>query len=287
MSVAHDSIAGGHQGIRKTKDKVITSFYWLGVEGEVARYCRSCDVCQKTTNKGAIPKAPLQNIPVVDVPFKRVAVDLVGPIDPTSEDGHRYILTLVDYATRYPEAVPLKRIDAETVAEALVNIYSRLGVPEEILTDQGTQFMSACMREDGERTDAYTEAAVDQGHRRGRSQVQLPIRLERLERTWEMAQKELKKAQGRQKRYYDRGTKARKFKPGDDVLVLLPTDTKDTEDNIGQVQVGASSLPPEFYGADERPLTCGLCISSAGVAVFEEDPECGNQSTDEMAELCP
>ncbi|RUS85773.1 hypothetical protein EGW08_006487 [Elysia chlorotica] len=120
MSVAHDSIAGGHQVSRKTKDKIITSFYWPRVEGDVARYCRSCDVCPKTINKGAIPKAPLQRIPVVDVPFKRVAVDLVGPIDLTSEDWHRYILTLVDYATGYPEAVPLKRIDAETVAEAKV-----------------------------------------------------------------------------------------------------------------------------------------------------------------------
>ena len=46
---------------------------------------------------------PLQNIPVVDVPFKRVAGDLIGPIDPPSEAGHCYILTLVDYATRYPD----------------------------------------------------------------------------------------------------------------------------------------------------------------------------------------
>ncbi|RUS68513.1 hypothetical protein EGW08_023725 [Elysia chlorotica] len=89
----------------------------------------------------------MENIPVVDVPFKRVAVDLIGPIEPASEAGHRYILTLVDYATRYPEAVPLRRIDTETVAEALVDIYSRLGVPEEILSDQGTQFISDCMRE--------------------------------------------------------------------------------------------------------------------------------------------
>ena len=57
-------------------------------------------------------------------------MDLIGPIDPPSEAGHHYILTLVDYATRYPEAFPLKRIDAETVAEALVDIYSCLGIPE-------------------------------------------------------------------------------------------------------------------------------------------------------------
>ena len=51
-------------------------------------------------------------------------------------------MTLVDFATRYPEAVPLKSIDTETVAEALVDIFIRLGVPEEILSDLGTQFVS-------------------------------------------------------------------------------------------------------------------------------------------------
>ena len=61
--------------------------------------------------------------------------------------GHGYILTLVDFATRYPEAVPLKNIDTETVEEALVDIFSRLGVAEEILSDFGTLFVSECMKE--------------------------------------------------------------------------------------------------------------------------------------------
>ena len=64
---------------------------------------------------------------MVDVPFKRVAVDLAGPLESASKAGRSYILTLVDYATRYSEAVPLKGIDTEIVAEALVDIYSRLG----------------------------------------------------------------------------------------------------------------------------------------------------------------
>ena len=86
-------------------------------------------------------------MPLIDVPFRRVAVDLVGPLSPPSEDNHRYILTLVDYATRYPEAVALKNIDTETVAETLVDFYSRIGVPEEILSDMGTQFTSDLMKE--------------------------------------------------------------------------------------------------------------------------------------------
>ena len=89
-------------------------------------------------------KVPLQKMPLIDTSFKRVAIDLDGPISPPSEEGHRYILTLVDFATRYPEAVPLKTIDTETVAEALVDIFSRLGVTEEILSDLDIQFVSDC-----------------------------------------------------------------------------------------------------------------------------------------------
>ena len=147
MELAHESIMGGHMGVKKTTDKIQKAFYWPGIQGDVSRHCKSCDICQKTVNKGSVPKVPLQKMPLIDMPFKRVAIDLVGPISPPSEAGHRYILTLVDYATRYPEAVPLKNIDTETVAEALVDIFSRLGIPEEILRDLGTQFVSDCMKE--------------------------------------------------------------------------------------------------------------------------------------------
>ena len=87
---------------------------------------------------------------LVDTPFKRVAMGLGGPIAPAGERGHKYILTLMDYATRCPEAVPLKTIDTETVAEALLDMYSRLGIPEEVLRDQGTQFVSSCMQQESQ-----------------------------------------------------------------------------------------------------------------------------------------
>ena len=118
ISIAHDTITGGHLGIRKTREKITSNFNWPGIDGNIARYCHLCNVCQKTVSKGIVPEVPLQSVPVVDVPFKRVAVDLIGPINPPSEAGHRYILKLAHYATTYPEAVPLKRIDVETVTEA-------------------------------------------------------------------------------------------------------------------------------------------------------------------------
>ena len=52
-----------------------------------------------------------------------------------------------DYATRYPEAVPPRSCDTEQVLKALVNIYACVGVPKEILSDQGMNFTSQLMKE--------------------------------------------------------------------------------------------------------------------------------------------
>ena len=97
--------------------------------------------------KGRVPPVPLQPLPIITEPFSRVAIDLVGPLSPSSSEGHRYILTLIDFATGFPEAVPLKDIDTVSVAEALLAIFSRVGIPREILSDRGTQFTSQLMSE--------------------------------------------------------------------------------------------------------------------------------------------
>ena len=117
------------------------------MEGDIRRYCKSCDICQRTISKGKVTKVPLGEMPVIDVPFKRIGMDLVGPIFPVSERGHRYFLTMVDYATRYPEAIPLRNITTIDVAEAMFSTFSRMGFPEEVLTDQGSQFVSSVMKE--------------------------------------------------------------------------------------------------------------------------------------------
>ena len=75
----------------------------------------------------------------------RVAINIVGHNAPASDKGHRYILILVDYATRYSKAVPLKNIDIETISEALLDIYRRVEFPEEMFSELGTQFTSECI----------------------------------------------------------------------------------------------------------------------------------------------
>ena len=86
-------------------------------------------------------------MPLVHTPFEKVAIDLIGPLSPPTSKGNRWILTLVDFATRYPEAVALAKTDTESIAEALLGIFSRVGLPTEILSDNGPQFVSSVMKE--------------------------------------------------------------------------------------------------------------------------------------------
>uniref|UniRef100_A0A8C1WPE3 ribonuclease H n=1 Tax=Cyprinus carpio TaxID=7962 RepID=A0A8C1WPE3_CYPCA len=71
-------------------------------------------------------------------------MDLVGPL-PKSARGHEHILVIVDYATQYPEAIPLHKATSKAIAQELFLLCSRVGIPREILTDQGTPFMSWTM----------------------------------------------------------------------------------------------------------------------------------------------
>ena len=90
-------------------------------------YCKSCEECQKASPKRR-PAAALVPLPIIDVPFERIAMDIVGPL-PRSRKGNKYILVVCDYATRWPKAVPLEAIDAEHIAEELPGFFSRVGVP--------------------------------------------------------------------------------------------------------------------------------------------------------------
>ena len=82
---------------------------------------RSCSECQIAGGRH-IAKVPMTSLPVIDIPFERVAMDIDDPL-PHSCDRHRYILVMYEYATRYPEAVPMRQVDVEHVAEKLIKIF--------------------------------------------------------------------------------------------------------------------------------------------------------------------
>ncbi len=145
FQAAHCTPMAGHLGEAKTRERLMARFFWPGIHENVRRWCAACRECQ-LVNPPATAKAPLRPLPLMEVPFERIGMDLIGPLE-RSARGYRFALVLVDYETRYPEAVPLRYISAKSVAEALFRLISRVGIPKEILTDQGMAFMSRTLKE--------------------------------------------------------------------------------------------------------------------------------------------
>ena len=85
-------------------------------------------------------------MPILQQPFQRIAMDIVGPLPKTSR-GNRHILVICDYTTQYPEAVALTTVIAPRVTKELIQLFARVGIPEEILTDQGPNFLSSLLEE--------------------------------------------------------------------------------------------------------------------------------------------
>ena len=147
LALAHESPLAAHLSHRKTGMKVGEQFYWPGMWTDMRNYCKSCDKCQRMSVKGRVRPVPLEQLPIVTEPFSGVAIDIVGPLSPATTEGHRYILTLIDFATGFSEAAPLKEVTSTSVAEALLEMFSRVGFPGKILSDPGTQFTSQMMAE--------------------------------------------------------------------------------------------------------------------------------------------
>lgn len=86
----------------------------------------------------------------MDTPFGRLVLNIVGPLE-RSKAGNRFIFVICDYATRYPEAIPLRIVTAKQVTSTMLQLFSRVGTPQEALRDQGPNFMSKPLRQDHDR----------------------------------------------------------------------------------------------------------------------------------------
>lgn len=86
---------------------------------------------------------------ITDTPgsaFDKISMDIVGPL-PRTPNGNMYILTIQDLLTKYSVAIPLQETTSLSIADAFTkNFICIYGAPKSLLTDQGSNFLSALMR---------------------------------------------------------------------------------------------------------------------------------------------
>ena len=101
MKEFHDGPNGRHFSIRTIVMKIMrTGYYWPSLFSDAHKYVRRCKTCAFFLGKqrlAALPQYPIQ----VDQPFAQWGLDFIGPINPPSNTGHKWILITIDYFTRW------------------------------------------------------------------------------------------------------------------------------------------------------------------------------------------
>jgi len=133
------SMPTGGQGIARTLSRIRLEHNWRGIIRDVEEYISKCEYCQKNklSRKTKMPLI-ITNTPMR--PFKKCALDIVGPLTVTT-NGNKYILTFQDNLTKLNKAIPLTNQEA-VAKEFVTKIVFEHGMPEKILTDQGRNFTS-------------------------------------------------------------------------------------------------------------------------------------------------
>ncbi|GFV27985.1 retrovirus-related Pol polyprotein from transposon 17.6 [Trichonephila clavipes] len=151
MTIGHEA-AAAHLGVTKTKDALFKTFYWPKCFSDVEDFVKTCDThkFQRVGKPQDKKKAPLKIVPVITEIFTKINIDASGPL-PMTPSGNKYIITALCMSSRYPDTIPVANLCSTTVVNALLQIFSRMGFPRELQTDQGTSFMSALTTEFLER----------------------------------------------------------------------------------------------------------------------------------------
>ena len=142
----HNLELHGHQGRRRTQAMITSRYYWPGMCEHISRWIRSCSACarRKTTRP---MNSGLTTVTLSTEPWETVGIDILGPL-PVTEDGYKWLLTIVDQFTRWPCAVPLRSRSSAEIARALHDhLITQHGPPKTILSDRGRELISKSIQQ--------------------------------------------------------------------------------------------------------------------------------------------
>ena len=144
ITLYHSSLFAGHQGIIKTYITIGNKFFIPNLIHYLRSYIKGCHICQLACNEKPPVRQLQTRINPNYVPLSRLSMDL--KVMPRSHRGNKFILCIIDEVTNYSVTVPIYQAKSEEMGEALIeNVITKYCIPEYIIMDQDSAFMSSLM----------------------------------------------------------------------------------------------------------------------------------------------
>ena len=144
ITLYHSCLFAGHQGVIKTYLTVSDKFVIPNLIHYLNSYIKGCHICQITCNGKLLARQLQTRLNPNYIPLPRLSMDL--KVMPRSYRGHKFILCIIDEVTTYLITVPIHQEISDEIGEALIeNVITKYCVPEYIIMDQDSAFMSSLM----------------------------------------------------------------------------------------------------------------------------------------------
>ena len=122
-----------HRGIQETYKHIHRNYHWSNMLASIQKFINKCDSCLKRKYERNSLKLPLSLTDTPHKPMEHMFMDLYS-------SGGTTFLTIIDNFTKYAQAIPLNASNSIHIAEALLSLFSVVGVPKKITTDSDTKF---------------------------------------------------------------------------------------------------------------------------------------------------
>uniref|UniRef100_A0A3P9LW77 Gypsy retrotransposon integrase-like protein 1 n=1 Tax=Oryzias latipes TaxID=8090 RepID=A0A3P9LW77_ORYLA len=142
----HNSLIACHGGVHRTLSMIRKRFFWPRMNQDVREYIAACAVCARSKSPNTPPAGFLHPLPTPHRPWSHLAVDFVTGLPPSQ--GNMVILTVVDRFSKAVHFIPLTQLPSTTeTAKILVDkVFRHHGIPSDIVSDRGPQFISQVWR---------------------------------------------------------------------------------------------------------------------------------------------
>nr|AAN11192.1 Putative gag-pol precursor [Oryza sativa Japonica Group]AAP52005.1 retrotransposon protein, putative, Ty3-gypsy subclass [Oryza sativa Japonica Group] len=142
----HSGICGNHAAARTIVGKAYRQgFFWPTAVSDADKIVRTCEGCQFFAGQTHLPAQELQTIPL-SWPFAVWGLDMVGPFK-RAVGGYTHLFVAIDKFSKWIEAKPVITITVDKARDFFINIVHRFGVPNRIITDNGTQFTGRAFKD--------------------------------------------------------------------------------------------------------------------------------------------